>query len=63
MFFYQIRSKKSFKTRQNTQYGGGTSSYSLVQGGVPYIDGFLCHRAAVYVPTYLDNLFTHLISF
>ena len=32
--FYQIRSKKSFKTRPNTPYGGGTSHYSLLQGGV-----------------------------
>ena len=32
--FYQICGKKSFKTRPNTPYGGETSRYSLVQGGV-----------------------------
>ena len=31
---YQIHIKKSFKTRPNTPYGGETSSYSLLQGGV-----------------------------
>ena len=29
-----IRGKKSFKTRPNTPYGGETSRYSLLQGGV-----------------------------
>ena len=33
-WFYQIRGKKSFKTRPNTPYGGETSRYSLLQGGV-----------------------------
>ena len=31
---YQIRGKKSFKTRPNTTYGGETTRYSLLQGGV-----------------------------
>ena len=31
--FYQILSKKSFKTKPNTPYGGETSPYSLLQGG------------------------------
>ena len=35
--FYQIRGKKSFKTRPNTPYGGETSRYSLLQGGVNYV--------------------------
>ena len=33
-WFFQIRSKKSFKTRPNGPYGGETSSYSLLQPGV-----------------------------
>ena len=33
-WFYQIRGKKSFTTRPNTPYGGETSRYSLLQGGV-----------------------------
>ena len=32
--YYQIHSKKSIKTRQNTPYGGETLCYSLLQGGV-----------------------------
>ena len=32
--FYQIHSKKNFKTRPNTPYGGETSHYALLQGGV-----------------------------
>ena len=35
--FYQIRGKKSFKTRPNTPYGEETSRYSPLQGGVTYI--------------------------
>ena len=34
--FFQIGGKKSFKTRPNTPYGGETSCYSLLQGGVNY---------------------------
>ena len=34
--------KKSFKTRPNTPYGGETSYYSLLQGGV--ISGCPEHR-------------------
>ena len=33
-WFFQIRIKKSFKTRPNTPYGGETSHYSLLQGGL-----------------------------
>ena len=32
--FFQIRSKKSLKTRPNSPYGEETSSYSLLQQGV-----------------------------
>ena len=34
--FFQIRCKKSLKTRPNSPYGGETSSYSLLQQGVYY---------------------------
>ena len=45
--FFQIRSKKSFKARPNSPYGGETSSHLLLQQGVilvlkqirPYING------------------------
>ena len=36
--FIKFTVKKSFKTRPNTPYGGDTSSYSLIQGGVAPID-------------------------
>ena len=38
--FYQIHGKKSSKTRPNTQYGGETLYYSLLQEGVLYIHIF-----------------------
>ena len=33
---FRIRSKKNFKTRPKTAYGGETSRHSLLQGGVKY---------------------------
>ena len=44
--FIKFTVKKSFKTRPNTQYGGETSHYSILQGdGVSYfffiLDNFI----------------------
>ena len=46
-FFFRICSKKSFKTRPNSPYGGETSSYSLLQQGVG--DFLTLHYVVTYV--------------
>ena len=49
--FIKFAVKRALKQDKILHMEGELPSYSLVQGGVPYIDGFLCHRAAVHVPT------------
>ena len=55
-WLFQICSKKSFKTKPNTPYGGETSCFSLFQGGVS------CYTEKPALPT-LSEVNRSLVNF
>ena len=63
-WYFHIRSKKSFKKRPNSPYGGETSSYSLLQQGVgsKYSQMENPEDSTSYIELLMYNLRTRMVA-